>query len=116
MNSQNTGFWQALDKLLAESEIVIDRARGSAHPRFQELVYPLDYGYLKGTSSPDGEGIDLWLGSGEKRICGAICTVDLVKKDSEIKLLIGCSEEETGKALAVHNSSPLMKGILIPRE
>ena len=27
------------------------------------VVYPLDYGYLQGTSSSDGEGIDVWRGS-----------------------------------------------------
>ena len=56
-------FWQRLDSLLERSKIVIDRPRGSHHPRFPEIVYVLDYGYLDGTSSNDGEGIDVWLGS-----------------------------------------------------
>ena len=56
-------FWAALDKLVETSEIVIDRAKGTPHPRYTEYIYPLDYGYLDGTSSMDGEGIDLWLGS-----------------------------------------------------
>lgn len=53
------GFWQALDRLVAECETVIDRPKGTAHPRWPEFVYPLDYGYLRGTSSMDGGGIDV---------------------------------------------------------
>ena len=45
-----------------------------------------------------------------------ICTVDLVKKDSEIKILIGCSEDEKRLALDAHNNSEYMKGTLIRRD
>jgi len=55
-------FWQALDLLVEEHELVIDRPAGSAHPRYLSFVYPLDYGYLKGTASSDGSGIDVWRG------------------------------------------------------
>jgi predicted acetyltransferase len=50
----NDDFWQALDKLVSDSEIVIDRPKGSAHPRYPEFIYPLEYGYLKGTTAMDG--------------------------------------------------------------
>ncbi len=30
----NEEFWNAIDKLVAESEIVIDRPTGSSHPRY----------------------------------------------------------------------------------
>ena len=56
-------FWEALDTLAAESEIIIDRPKGSAHPRYPGFIYPLDYGYLKATTSMDGGGIDVWRGS-----------------------------------------------------
>jgi inorganic pyrophosphatase len=44
-----------------------------------------------------------------------ICTVDLLKKDSEIKVLIGCNEEEKQLILEMLNNSVYMKGILIRR-
>lgn len=78
-------FWTALDELVSSSEIVIDRPKGSAHPRFPAFIYKVDYGYLKDTSSMDGAGIDVWVGSGEKKIDAVICVVDLRKRDSEIK-------------------------------
>ena len=113
----NQAFWQMLDTLLEEHELVIDRPRGSRHPRYPEVVYRLDYGYLKGTSSMDGGGIDVWLGSKEgRKIEGIICTVDRLKGDSEIKLLVGCTEEEMGIADQFHNESEYMKGLLIRRE
>ena len=112
----NKDFWEALDILLHSSEIIIDRPKGSAHPRFPHIIYEVDYGYLKNTSSADGSGIDVWLGSlADSRIHAVICTVDLMKKDSEIKLLIGCTEEEIKKIYEFHNGSPYMKGLLIYR-
>ena len=38
-----------------------------------------------------------------------------MKKDSEIKLLIGCSDEEMKLIYEFHNRSEYMKGILIRR-
>ena len=32
MTTHDTQFWSALDTLVRQSEIVIDRPRGSAHP------------------------------------------------------------------------------------
>ena len=109
-------FWAALDKLVGSSAIIIDRPKGSAHPRYTEYIYPLDYGYLDGTSSMDGEGIDLWRGSKADQTLDAIlCTVDLVKRDSEIKLLLGCTEDEIQTVLAFHNQHELMRGMLVRR-
>jgi hypothetical protein len=33
-NISSSNFWQAIDKLVAESEIIIDRPKDSAHPRY----------------------------------------------------------------------------------
>ena len=109
----NNAFWQSLDKLVSESEIVIDRPKGSRHPKYPDCIYPLDYGYLEGTTAMDGGGIDVWKGTGGDYIDAIICTVDLLKRDSEIKILIGCTEEE--KQLAIPDNE-YMKGILIRRD
>jgi len=114
--SVNREFWFALDCLVAESEIVIDRPKGTAHPRYPDFIYRLDYGYLKHTSSMDGSGIDVWVGSGDQGIDAIMCIVDLLKRDSEIKILIDCTEEEKTIVYETHNESENMKGILIRRE
>lgn len=111
----NREFWETLDKLAANSEIIIDRPKGTAHPKYPDFIYKVDYGYLKDTSSMDGAGIDVWVGSGEKKIDAIMCIVDLVKRDSEIKILIGCTEEEKQIIYQTHNETENMKGILIRR-
>lgn len=112
----NNDFWAAIDKLAASGKIVIDRPKGSRHPRYNDIVYELDYGYVAGTSSMDGAGIDLWRGSlSEASVNAIVVTVDLVKNDSEIKLLIGCTDAEMETVLKFHNRTEFMKGIIIKR-
>ncbi len=109
-------FWQATDTLISNSKIVIDRPKGSKHPRF-DFTYEVDYGYLENTSSMDGDGIDIYCGSLENQTCDAIVIIiDLFKKDSEIKLLLGCTKEEKEKIMHFHNNSEYMKGIMIHRD
>ena len=115
MDGYNEDFWKALDELVSNSEIVIDRPRGSAHPRFPNFIYKVDYGYLKNTSSMDGAGIDVWIGSGDKKIDAIMCIVDLMKRDSEIIILVGCTEEEKLDIYKTHNETQYMKGVLIRR-
>ena len=115
MNTFNNDFWRALDSLVDNSEIVIDRPKGTAHPKYPDFIYKVDYGYSKNTSSMDGAGIDVWIGSGEKKIDAIMCIVDLMKRDSEIKILIGCTEEEKQIVYQTHNETEYMKGILIRR-
>lgn len=82
---------------------MIDRPRGSAHPRYPDLIYPLDYGYLGGTRAADGGGIDVWVGSAADRwVTGVLCTVDGVKRDAEIKVLLGCTPTEARQLCAFH--------------
>ena len=96
-------FWSAIDTLVSSGKIVIDRPKGSTHPRFPHIQYDVNYGVWKGSLS-------------SVNVNAIICTVDLLKRDSEIKLLIGCTEDEMKTVCDFHNDSELMKGILIRRE
>jgi len=88
-------FWDFLDHLVSESRLVIDRPRGSEHPHYPKMIYPLDYGYLHGTTTVDGGGLDVFLGTLPGKALDALAlTVDLEKRDIEIKLLLGCSQAE----------------------
>ena len=68
MDKYNEDFWKALDELVNNSDIIIDKPKGTAHPKYPNFIYKVDYGYLKETSSMDGAGIDVWVGSGVKKI------------------------------------------------
>lgn len=108
-------FWEHLQRLFEGTTLVIDRPKGMPHPRYPEIIYPVDYGYLRGTSSADGKGIDVWVGSlADKEIVGAICTVDLLKRDVELKVLYGCTEDEIDAALHHHNEKT-MRSMLMRR-
>lgn len=102
-------FKSELEKLLLSSRVIIDRPKGSAHLRYPEYIYPLDYGYIEGTKSQDGGGIDVWCGSGNrKEVSGVLVIFDPVKKDSEIKVLVGCNEEESRTALECSNRGEMV--------
>ena len=112
----DAAFWAAFDRLTAETDLVIDRPRGSRHPRFPDRVYPLDYGYLDGTTATDGGGVDVWRGSEPRpHVVGLIVTVRLAKRDAEVKLLLGCGNAEIDAALAFHNATASMRGTLVRR-
>ena len=116
IQTYNDDFWKAIDTLVTSGKLIIDRPKGSIHPRFPHIKYEVDYGYLENTASMDGGGIDVWRGSlPTSHVNAIICTVDLMKKDSEIKLLIGCTEKEMHTVYEFHNRSEFMKGILIKR-
>jgi inorganic pyrophosphatase len=91
----NEAFWKELENLLNTSEIVVERTKNSAHPRFPDFIYPVDYGYVRGTKTMDGAELDIWVGtSPEKEINGILCTFDPLKKDAEIKIVFACTDQE----------------------
>jgi inorganic pyrophosphatase len=112
----NESFWNKLDLLVNTSELCIDRPKGSSHPKYPALIYPCDYGYLKGTSGSDGNEIDVWRGSlQKKKLTALLCTVDILKKDCEVKLLLGCASKEEKIIMSFLNDSDYLSAILIKR-
>jgi inorganic pyrophosphatase len=97
--------------------VVVDRPKGSRHPRIRSLIYPLDYGFLSGTRSGDGHGVDVWIGSLKRRaVTGVVCTVDLSKNDAELKILLSCTRAEQRRILSLHNyRQGSQAGVLISR-
>ena len=96
-------FWKLCDELVESNLIEIDRPKGNRHPKWS-FVYPMDYGYLKGTRSNDGAGVEVWRGSLESStVTGVVLTVDILKNDCEMKLLVGCTRDEAEAAQRVHD-------------
>lgn len=110
------GYWEGLEKLVAASRAVIDRPKGSRHPRFPEMVYPLDYGFLEDTTGNDGAEADIWRGTlADGAVTGVVCTVDLMKRDAEVKILLGCTPEEIAVIHDFYNTGPYMTGCTVTR-
>ena len=42
-------------------EIVMDRPIGTVHPKHNDIIYPINYGYIEGVFGGDGEELDVYL-------------------------------------------------------
>ena len=72
--------------------VTIDRPLGSKHPSFPDgETYPLNYGYVAGTTAGDGEPIDAYiLGIDEplQSFEGPVVAVIIRRDDAEGKLVV----------------------------
>ena len=67
-------------------------------------------------SGGDGNHLDVWRGSRSGAALDAVvCTVDRVKNDVEVKLLLGCTEAEKAMICAFHDDGGVMAAILVRR-
>ena len=41
--------------------VMVDRPLGSYHPEHREMYYPVNYGYIKEITAPDGEEQDAYI-------------------------------------------------------
>src|SRR5699024_426398 len=41
--------------------VTVDRPLGSYHPEHKDMYYPVNYGYIKGITAPDGEEHDAYI-------------------------------------------------------
>ncbi len=74
----------------------IDRLLGSVHPRFHDMTYPVNYGFLPGTKSGDGMEIDAYIlgldAPATSDVTGRVVAVLVRNNDAEDKLVIACDE------------------------
>ena len=71
--------------------VTVDRPMGSRHPRYPDLYYPINYGYISGTVAADGEEIDAYiLGVDEPvtQLTGRVIAVIHRLNDIEDKLVV----------------------------
>lgn len=92
--------WAYWERLLRERGTVIDRPRGSAHPRYPGMIYPLVYGYIPGTVGGDGAEVDVFAGTAPTGLQAALLTTDALKGDRELKLLWNMTSEDMAIARA----------------
>lgn len=112
----NAYFWQKIDLLLLSSDIVINRKKDTTHPVYTNLIYPVDYGYLKDTMLDTDEHIAVYRGSKSNASVDAVVVcIDILKKDMEVKLLAGCTEREELSILEFLNQTDFQKSIIVHR-
>ena len=81
-----------LEKMIGKSVgAFVDRPKGSVHKEHQEIVYPINYGYIKEIMAVDEEYQDVYILGESKPIdyCkGLVCAVIERENDIEDKLVI----------------------------
>ena len=112
----NAYFWQKVDTLYFSSKLVIAYEKGDSHKDYKNLIYPVQYGYLSDLVDDKDLGIAVYRGSkNSNRVDALIIAADILKKDLEPKLLIGCTESEEMDVLHFLNQTDLQKTILVRR-
>lgn len=69
----------------------VDRPLGSAHPKYPDMIYPINYGYVDGVFAGDGEEQDVYiLGTDEplKIYTGKVIAVYHRTNDTEDKWIV----------------------------
>lgn len=109
-------FFAHLDALVTSTGFIVDRPTGSVHPRAGAAVYPVDYGYLAGTTGGDSEGVDVFRGSATGAgVVGVVLTADPRKRDVEVKLLLDCTDSEIEQVRRLLDEVLGIGGLLVPR-
>ena len=112
----NVFFWQKMDTVALSSKIRIDRPKNTTHPDFANLVYPVDYGCFMDMDTVDSEMIHVYRGTLKPATVQAVAvSVDILKRDMDVKVLYGCTEQEELEILRFLNQTDYQKCILIHR-
>ena len=72
-------------------QVTVDRPLGSRHPKFPDMIYPVNYGYIAGVIGGDGEWQDayiLGIDKPVKEFCGQIAAVIHRSDDNEEKWIV----------------------------
>lgn len=112
----NAYFWQKIDTLYLSSDVVIDKPKNSVHPDYRNLVYPVDYGYLQDTLSGSDNRIHVYVGTRMSgRVEAILVCSDILKKDIDVKLMVGCTKEEEKEILRFLNQTDFQKCVVLRR-
>jgi len=108
--------WEQWESLIGMKGITIERRAGAPHPEHPDIVYPIDYGYVYGTTTVDGAEMDVFKGTANNGLVAAIFTEDARKGDLEAKLIVDCTPAEIYLVNGFINFAPaLMQGRLLMR-
>lgn len=114
--TEHTFPWERWEKIIREKGYEIDRPIGSRHPRYEYIVYPVDYGFIPGVMGWDDMEQDIFVGSPEGPLVGIILTADFHKGDREFKLLWGLTPKQVKEVHEFFNREPkIMTGRLVCR-
>lgn len=77
--------------------VEVDRPLGSKHPKYEDFIYPINYGFVPNTVSGDGEELDCYIIDLDKKVqkvSGKCIGIINRLNDCEDKLIITVKDEE----------------------
>lgn len=75
--------WSYLGK---EIEIKIDRPIGSKHPKYIDVIYPVNYGYIPHVIGGDGEELDVYLLGVDNPVSKYFCKIiGIVHRENDVE-------------------------------
>ncbi len=72
-------------------KVIVDRPMGSVHPKHDDLIYPINYGYVEGIIAGDGEEQDVYILGVDKPLkefVGKVIAIIHRKDDVEDKWVV----------------------------
>ena len=72
-------------------KVIVDRPLGSRHPKYTEMIYPINYGYIDGVVGGDGEAQDAYILGVDEAVaefCGRVIAIIRRLNDDEDKLVV----------------------------
>lgn len=112
----NAFFWQKIDTLFLSGKTEFIKKKGDTHAVYKNLVYPTDYGHISDVKSVSDSGASVYGGSGDRgKITALIIACDILARELDVKLLVGCNEDEIMDVLHFLNQTDYQKTVLIRR-
>lgn len=111
----NAYFWQKVDTLLLSSSIQVKCKKGTNHMKYPTMVYPLDFGFIMESEHKDVGAISFYKGEHGEACDVLIVAVDILSKEIDVKLLLGCDETEEEDVLRFLNHTDFQKTIIVRR-
>lgn len=72
-------------------KVIVDRPLGSTHPKYDDIIYPINYGYIEGIIAGDGEEQDAYILGVDKPVkefVGKVIAIIHRKDDVEDKWVV----------------------------
>ena len=72
-------------------KVIVDRPKGSRHPKHKDIVYPVNYGYIEGIIAPDNEEQDAYIlgvNGAVKEFTGKVIAIVHRRDDAEEKWVV----------------------------
>lgn len=80
--------------------VTVDRKMGTRYPKYPDLIYPVNYGYIQGIPAPDGEDQDAYILGVDEPVnvfTGKIIAIIHRKDDVEEKWVVVPREQTLSK-------------------